>query len=85
MYNSSNSIEIEASSPYQNYTRYKSPDPILLLSDNLKPQYIPGFNVDTSSFFNLSNYYTRGIRNSLIIIILLICVLGILYSFVMSF
>ena len=79
MYNPDNSH-----SPFDNYTKYKSPDPILLLSDNIKPKYVPYFNIDDSSFFNLSNYDDKGIPNAAIIIILLLCIIGIMYDFLFS-
>lgn len=80
MYNLNSTVPV-----YDEYTKYQSPDPILLLSNNIKPQYIPYFYVDTSSFFNLSNYDSKGIPNALIVIILLILVIGIIYDFALSF
>jgi len=67
------------------YIRYNSPDPILLLSDGLKPKYIPDFYIDNDSALNLSNYNSKGIENSLLYIFLLIIVIGILLNFLLSY
>lgn len=67
------------------YIRYKSPDPILLLSDGLKPKYVPDFYIDTDSALNLSNYDSKGVPNTILFLFLLILVIGLILHFLLSY
>lgn len=73
-----------SNSIFENYTKYKSPDLELLLSNNIKHQYISDIDIADSSFYDLSNYENKGIPNVVIIIILLLCIIGIMYDFLFS-
>jgi hypothetical protein len=69
----------------QKYTPLYSPDPILILTDGLKTDYVPDFHIDETSFFNLDNYESKGVNNVILIIILLILIFGVISNYVFRF
>ena len=69
----------------KHYLKYYTPDSILLLSDGLKPKYVPDFYIDTDSALNLSNYDSKGNKNTILFLLLAILIIGAIIHFLMSY
>jgi len=72
--------------PYQTdkYSMYKTPDPILLLSDTLDPKFT-GFVYDENDFFDFNhNIYGYGSMNTIIFLFIICLIILIMYDFLVS-